>query len=871
MKYSLKILLFFLISASLNAKSGFLFTIQADTLDTNSLADTTSIADTLKSDKRYDVDAVIFATGSDSLIFFVKEKKMAIYGTSELKYKDTELKSANIIIDFETSNIEATGIPHDSIPNKLVETPVLNEHGDIYEGIRMKYNFKTERGFITYASTDGEGGTYSGQKIKKVDKITFFIEDGIYTTCESDTPHFHFYGHEMKVIHQEQIISRWVWLHIGGVPLPLPIPFAVIPIQSGRRSGIIPPVYGERAGYGKSFSRFGYFWAISDYIDWNLTADYYTRGGFALASRTRYSKRYNLTGNFEAGYSNIFQGRLTDPDRTERTDWSLRWMHNQTLNPTLRLDANLQFISSNYLTTNSTDINELLRNDIVSNVTLFKTWEESGTSLSLNYSRTQELENGNIREVLPNLTFGKSQSYPFRKKGRTGEQSWYELISYNYNGQLQNRRNKIDGNLDIRGGVQHSINLGAAPKAGHFNISPSLRYRELWYNKRIVRKSVLKPKSPVDEQPEVLLEHSANNNKIVPRQYDEEIITDDIHELNAVRTFGLGVSASTKLYGIMQPNTLGIAALRHTLTPSISYNYQPDFSEPKWGYYDSYTKRNGESVSYNKFEREIYGGASAGEQQSVNLSLGNIFEMKTMVDPTDTTAKEEKIQLLNLNATMGYNFAADSLRFSDLNLSYRTQIGNYLNFSGSSSYSIYDWTAEGRTINKTLLSQGKGLFRLTNLNFSVSTSLSGERLKGVSSPEPVRDEFDVLTGTEYMGIYGEDPVDFSIPWDVSLNFNYSYRKTNPVDVVRYSNISANLNFNLTPAWKFSFTGSYDLINKEFAAPQIRVHRDLHCWEMNFTWNPIGTFTGYRFEIRVKAPQLQDLKLQKEDRFYGGRR
>lgn len=870
MKYLFNIFIIIIVNTLLQGKSNDNIFFQQDNNPFTEIQDTVDQNDTLKPSRRYDVDAVIYASGSDSLIFFVKEKKMTIHGTSELKYKDTELKSANIFIDFETSNVEATGIEHDSIPNKLVETPVLNERGEVYEGIRMKYNFKTERGYITYASTDGDAGTYSGQKIKKVDKITFFIEDGIYTTCDIDTPHFHFYGHEMKVIHQEQLISRWVWLHIGGVPLPIPIPFAVIPIQSGRRSGIIPPVYGERAGYGKSFSRFGYFWAISDYVDWNLTSDYYTRGGFALSSRTRYVKRYNFSGNFEAGYSNLYEGKKSDPGRTEQKDWSLRWVHNQTLNPTLRLDANLQFISSNYLRTNSTDINELLRNDIVSNATIFKNWEESGTSLSLNYSRTQELENGNIREVLPNLTFSKSQSYPFRKKRRTGEQLWYELISYNYNGQLQNRRNKIDGNLDIRGGVQHSINLGAAPKAGHFNISPSIRYRELWYNKRVVKNSVLVPKPIGNQNPDVLLKNNSNNG-VTPRTFTEEIITDDKHELNSIRTFGLGVTASTKLYGIMQPNTLGIAAFRHTLTPSISYNYQPDFSSDKWGYFDYYTNANGERVRYNKFEREIYGGASAGEQQSINMSLGNVFEMKTMVDPTDTTAKEEKIQLLNLNATMGYNFAADSLRFSDLNLSYRTQIGSYLNFSGSSSYSIYDWTAEGRTINKTLLSQGKGLFRLTNLNFSVSTSLSGERLKGVSSPEPVRDEFDVLTGTEYMGIYGEEPVDFSIPWDVSLNFNYSYRKITPIEVSRYSNISANLNFNLTPAWKFSFTGSYDLINKEFAAPQIRVYRDLHCWEMNFTWNPIGTFTGYRFEIRVKAPQLQDLKLQKEDRFYGGKR
>jgi hypothetical protein len=79
-----------------------------------------------------------------------------------------------------------------------------------------------------------------------------------------------------------------------------------------------------------------------------------------------------------------------------------------------------------------------------------------------------------------------------------------------------------------------------------------------------------------------------------------------------------------------------------------------------------------------------------------------------------------------------------------------------------------------------------------------------------------------------------------------------------------------MNFNLTPAWKVSLTGSYDLQRKEFAAPVVRVSRDLDCWIMNFTWNPVGTFRGYMLEIRVKAPQLQDLKITKRDQFYEGR-
>jgi hypothetical protein len=54
----------------------------------------------------------------------------------------------------------------------------------------------------------------------------------------------------MKVVMNEQIIARWIWLYIGGVPLPIPLPFGVFPNQTGRRSGIIAPAYGQSAAWG---------------------------------------------------------------------------------------------------------------------------------------------------------------------------------------------------------------------------------------------------------------------------------------------------------------------------------------------------------------------------------------------------------------------------------------------------------------------------------------------------------------------------------------------------------------------------------------------------------------------------------------------
>jgi hypothetical protein len=337
----------------------------------------------------------------------------------------------------------------------------------------------------------------------------------------------------------------------------------------------------------------------------------------------------------------------------------------------------------------------------------------------------------------------------------------------------------------------------------------------------------------------------------------------------------MGVSAQTKFYGIFNPDILGIASIRHTVNPSISYNYSPDFSKPKWGYYSTYVDTLGNVQKYDKFQREVFGGAGAGEQQNLSFSLTNIFEMKTKVDPTDTTSKEKKIQLLNLSANMSYNFAADSLRFSDLSVSYRTQVGELLNLSGSSSFTPYDYSPLTDRINKFLINEHKGFLRMTDLSFSISTSLSGEKLKsketGVPKPEDrPANELENIDRQIYQGIYSQKEADFSIPWTLSLSYNYSRSTPTPLSVYKYSNMNGSIDFNLTPAWKFSVAGSYDFGTKQFAAPQIRITRDLHCWVMNFTWNPIGPYRGYNLEIKVKAPQLQDLKLTKRSDFYTGK-
>jgi LptD protein len=825
--------------------------------DSLSIPDSLNIADSLQQKSSDDIDAIVFANAKDSLMFDVKNKEVYLYGEGNIKYKKTELKSGNIKVNFETSELEAIGKKDttDSLNVKYVETPVLVEASDTYEGSTIKYNFKTQQGFITLAKNSSETKTYTGEKVKKVDKKTFFIEDGKFTTCDADTPHYYFGADRMKIIQGEQIIAKWIFMYIGGVPIPIPLPWGVFPNKTGRASGIIAPSYGYTETQGWYLRNMGYFYVINDYADVTANADYYFKGGYGFRGRMRYIKRYDFNGNVNGGFSNKIENEFGDPDYSERFDWNLNVNHNQKITPTMQLDVRLKFMSSDYIKYNSPNINDLVKQDIISNATFSKRWDGSGTNLTINYNRNQNLESGDITEDLPNITFSKSRAYPFQStSGNSKDKSWYEYIGYDYSGKFKNNRKKKSGESTIHGGLDHSVNVSASPKLGYLSLSPSLRLNSHWYNKRQVQ------------------EFDST------RGFDGEdslyLNAYDINELNTVNTYQVSLSASTKLYGVAQPQMLGVAAFRHTFEPRLSYNYHPDFSKDQWGYFDTYVDSTGRIIKYDKFGNQIFSGSGSGESQSLSLSLGNIFEIKTIKDPTDTTSESQKIKLLNLGISTSYNFVADSMRLAPISVSFNTQIGKMLTLQGSSVFSPYEYY-NGNAVNQLLIDNGSVPLIMRSFNINLSSSLSEDIFKSQEElDKEEEEEDDGILGSDqqsddYIELYKDDVPDFTIPWNLRLTYNYNYTNGGVGHKTERSNLGADLNFNLTKKWKFTFRGSYDVTNKKINSPQVTIYRDLHAWEANLAWTPIGAYKGFKFEIRLKAPEFRDLKLSKSKQIYEG--
>lgn len=815
-------------------------------------ADTTAAAaDTVRRSPS-GIDSTVAYSAADSIHYDLRDRTMFLYGKGDIKYRELGLKADRIDVNWNTSILNARGVADtsDTSGAKMKGQPVLVDGAETYNGSTIAYDFKTKKGKIVLGKTEIEQGLYYGKAIKKVDADVLYVSSGRFTTCSLEHPHYYFGSPEMKVIVRDKVIGRPIFLYVADVPV-FALPFGIFPSERGRRSGIIMPAYGE-SSRGRYLTHLGYYWAMNDYMDWGLRTDLYSKGSYTLSSDFRYALRYSFTGSLSASYGRVITGEPGDPGYGDNKVFNVHLGHNQEVDPTMRLVVDFTFMSSSFFQETSYNLNDLLRQNVISNATLTKYWEGTPNSMSINVRRDQNLQadSGSVEvaEVLPSVSFSRSLSYPFRSSGRGSSatpQHWYEFIGYTYNGQFLNNRTttKLAAGSDVSGrmGIQHAVTVNASPKLGYFTISPSFNYTEKWYNQSIDRGLIAGDTIPT---------------------------TRDVRRFHAVRYYSLGVTASTKLYGIFQPGIFGITGIRHQVLPSLSYTYQPDFSKSRYGYYATYVDRYGQVQSYSRFEREAFGGAPAGEQQALTMSVGNVFEMKTV--SRDSVAKENKFQLLNLNLSLGYNFAADSLRFSEIGADFRTSIGQILSIGGGGRFNLYQFVPDpvnplgGRRVNRFLLKEEGKLADLTSFSISVGTRLSGEKKK--TEAGPVKAPGDTVaqgTKTGVYGLYDKEEPDFSIPWNLDLTWNFSQNQADPRNKFRSSSIILGAGFNLTEFWKINASASYDFLSRQVAAPQITVYRDLHCWEMNFNWVPLGQWRNFRLEIRLKAPQLQDIKLTKQ--------
>ncbi len=791
-----------------------------------------------------------------SIDSYKQDGVIILTGDAEVKFGEVTIKAGKITIKQKENLLLAEGIPDssagvpdslavgDSVDFKLKDFPVFTDGKETMVGESMVYNFVTNKGRILRGRTEFQKGHYFGKAVKQVEPKVFFVQDGAYSTCDREEPHFHFRGKKMKVIANDKVLAKPIVFYLGKIPLAI-FPFAMFPAQeSGRQSGIIIPQYGSSPREGRYLRNFGYYWATNDYMDMRLTVDFFDKAGFLFRGNMNYAQRYKFTGSVSGSFT-----EKTFGDNGER-GWNLRVNHSQTIDQNTSFSVSGRFQSSNnFYRDFSNNRTQRLARQIVSNATFRKRWDNGKSSIDLNLSQTKDLESGSTSRTLPRLSYTRSRRafIPVRKAKRgctTPEPRWYNLIQYDYRGQLDNtvRSDTTENPDDIDRKANHDVNLSFTSPGklfGGLSLTQSVRYDEDWFDRRAAEY--------------VITDSSRNTLEAVEEK-----------GFFQRRTFRYSASTSTNLYGTLAPNIFSVTALRHKMSPSLSFSYQPDFSDvDRWNYFVTATDTAGNERKFDRFS-----GTPSGKQMSMNFSLSNLFQMKV-----GKGEKEKKIDLFNLNFSTGYNFAADSLRLRNLATSFRANPKKNVNVTASMNHSFYSYDTDLRRTVDDFIAP-----RLTSFRVDARWSLSG-----TSSGEPGT---STQAGSAAVGAAGQLPFnvrqnetrasggsdnDFDpesafsaldIPWRANLAFSFNVSKPTPLTTTKNAYVDlSNVELQLTRNWRIGYRLRYDLKKSDVVDQRISFYRDLHCWEARFDWNPSGIGKGYYFIVNIKAAHLRSIKIE----------
>jgi len=806
------------------------------------------------------IDSIVTFRATDSISFFNMTKTLRMRGDSRLSYKNFNLEAEIIQLNFNETSLNASGAVDST--GKTRGYPKFSDKGDTYFGEKVAFNFKTQQGLINLGETQLGEGYYFGEKIKRASENEFFIRNGYYTTCNEPHPHYHFGSPEMKVIAQDRIFLDPLVVVVEDMPvfmLPVGLFF---PNKGGRQSGLVVPSFFFSKSRGVTFEDLGVYLALSDYYDTQILTDIYSKGGYTLKNKTRWVLKDEFSGNLELQYGKT----RFDPDDDYTTNWSLALNHDQSLTPQSRVTANLRFASQDFNKNTYNDISQRLTQSITSNAQYYENFD-NGSSFSASYGRNQNIidntysQNGRVSYSIPQLQ-------PLRKllSNESSLPDWLKdiALSYGVNASwVENKSALTDSttSMKINRVISHSPSISVSPKLGYFTITPTISFSANNYFRRLKR--------------------TYNNaDSTVTDSYESGFFT----EYN----YGIGVNLSTRLFGVFKPNIFGINAFRHTFQPTIGYSFSPDLSSSSLGFYDSYyDEKNKRNVVYSRFEADGGGIASRRKSQIITYSLLNSFEAK--VAQSDTA--ETNIELLRLTLGGSYNFMADSLRFSDISMTYRTPSIGAFSFSGSASFTLYDEaktldsdgnpTSAYHRINNFLISEGKGVARLTSISLQASTSFSSEGISSGNTTGTLQTQANTHdsvslgerfmmkmesqdTANDFWGELSPGWSRFSPPWKIGLGLNFSYSRPTLNVINRTLNLNITFSIELTHSWHIEGRGDYDFIHKELMTPSISLRKDLHCFRLDFQWYPIGYSRGFYLRFGINSSLLQDLKYEKRN-------
>ncbi len=858
--------------------------MESDSLLSLMQVDTTSNNEMDSTIQKSEIETTINYSAKDSIFYDLKSQKIKLYGNSKIDYGEINLEAYEILVDWNDKTLDANYLTDST--GKKIGKPIFSEGNQSYETDKITYNFDSRKAKIKGIVTQLDDAYMQGEDVKKNEEDELFISHAMYTTCNLEEPHFHISSGKIKVIPGKKVVSGPFHLKFGDVPTPLGFIFGMFPQPKKKVSGLIMPNYGEEKRRGFYLRDGGYYFAVNDHIDLRLTGDVYSKGSYGMTLGSSYKKRYSYSGNLRFNYNKSKLGDFENPSTSN--DFSFSWSHTpDAKGKSSRFSSSVNFQTNSYNQNKNlvySDFNESINAQFNSNISYTKTFKGSPFNLSANLRHSQNVQTKKVNLTLPDVSYNMSRIYPFKNLGKLGKTALGKIsISHRFNGKIEltngsvgnslsglnilnssnNFSEQIDFNMDnlnsiidrSKIGGKHTIPISTSFNLlKYFTVSPSVNYNEIWYFKKL----------------------SYNYNEL-----EDGIEIDTTNSFQRAWSYSSAFALSTRIYGTVFFKKGKIKAIRHVISPEISMSFSPDFTKPKFGYYENVQiNREGDTKLLSKYENFLFGSPRIGSSASMNFYIGNNLEMK-VVDKNDTISGTRKIKIFdNLSFSSSYNFLADSFRLAPVRFSTRTSFFKRLiNLSVSGNIDPYTFKLDSisenssgiknvyqRRVDELAYKNNQGIGSLAYINMSLGFRFSAKDFR--SEDEEEKDSsFGTREEIDYINSNIAEYIDFNVPWSINASYNLNRRKLGFRDPTITQTLTFSGDVSISEKTKISFRSGYDFKFKMLTQTSINATRDLHCWRINFSWVPFGRFQSYNLSINAVSALLQDLKLEKRSRFF----
>ena len=855
----------------------------------NKAIDDSIRADSMMRARSNGIDAPVKYSAEDSLVYDAESGTAYLYGNSKVDYENMKLTSDKVHMNLDKSTVRATGTVDSTAEGGIKGKPVFTMGKDEYKSDTMAFNFKSKKGLIKGVYTEQQDGFLSGEVGKRDSTGSIYLQHGRYTTCDKPHPDFYIALSRAKVRPGKDVVFGPAYLVVADVPLPLAIPYGFFPFSKKYSSGFIMPSYGDESDRGFYLRDGGYYFAISDKWDLKLLGEIYTKGSWGVSAASNYRKRYRYSGSFLFSYQDSKTGDKGLPDFAEQESFKIQWNHRQDpkANPYSSLAASVNFATSSYERNNLNSMynpQTLTQTTRTSSVSWSTGFSSIGLSLSATTNLAQDMRTSSIQITLPDLNISLSRFYPFKRKHLVGKERWYEKISMSYTGQLANSISTTEDKIlhsnlikDWKNAFQHTIPVQANfTLFNYINVTPSFNFTDRMYSKKVTR---------------------GWDNTL-----QKEVVRDTTYGFHNVYNWSMSVGASTKLYGFWVPNRKlfgdKIQAIRHVITPQVTFSYAPNFAARRYGYYDSYqytdASGNVKLVEYSPYQDELYSVPGKYKTEMISWDVSNNIEMKIKSDK-DTTGYKKISIIDELGASMSYNAAADYHRWSDLSMRLRLKWWKNYTFSMNAQFATYAYEldANGKPYvgNHTEWGYGR-LPRFQGMSQNFSFTLNPEKLKKWFGRKDDKDDDKVSVDSDGPDTNIESNMDddlekgkyaakkkrgniaetdddgymsFNMPWSLTIGYGITMRENTagrfntktmryPYKFTQTLNFSGNIR--ISDGWNINFSSGYDFENHAMSMTTASLSRDLHCFNMSASV-VLAPYTSYNFTFRCNAATLTD--------------